>query len=73
MECDPSIKAIIKKIDEDNNNAFIIVDLDDEHLLIQSDKHDQLKALLKEVCPTIYMIVFPQDTDMRLETQGHCS
>jgi len=49
VECDPSIKAILKKIDEDNNHEFIIEDLDDEHLLVKSDKHDHLKFMLKEV------------------------
>lgn len=49
VECDPSIKAIIVKIDAEHGNAFIQEDIDDEHVLIASGKHEQLKALLKEV------------------------
>lgn len=49
VECDPSIKAIIVKIDTESRNDFIIDDIDDEHVLIKSTKHDELKARLKEV------------------------
>lgn len=49
VECDPSIKAIINKIDEQHNHAFVIDDIDDEHLLVKTDKHEELKELLKDV------------------------
>ena len=49
IECDPSIKAIILRIDGSHNNYFIIEDIDDEHVLIGKDKHEELKQLLKEV------------------------
>ncbi|GAB7358834.1 hypothetical protein MBLNU230_g4057t1 [Neophaeotheca triangularis] len=48
VECDPSIKAIIDKIDRQHNHEFIIEDIDDEHALIKSGKHEELKVLLKE-------------------------
>jgi len=43
VQCDPSIKAILVKIDTEHHNAFIIEDIDDEHLLIKSgpDDHDK--------------------------------
>ena len=49
MECDPSIKAIINRINDEHNHDFIIEDIDDEHVLIKSTKLDELKLLLKEV------------------------
>ena len=49
IECDPSIKAIIVKIDTEHRNDFIIEDIDDEHVLIKSGKHEDLKELLKLV------------------------
>jgi TFIIH basal transcription factor complex TTD-A subunit len=49
VECDASIKAIIVKINSEDNNAYIIEDIDDEHVLIQASKHEQLKARLNAV------------------------
>lgn len=49
VECDPSIKAIISRIDDKHRNDFVIEDIDDEHVLIKKDKHEELKQLLKEV------------------------
>ena len=49
VECDPSIKAIIMRIDEQHSHAFIIEDIDDEHVLVKKGKHDELKQLLKDV------------------------
>ncbi|KAK5133511.1 hypothetical protein LTR08_007648 [Meristemomyces frigidus] len=48
VECDPSIKAIIVKIDTEHHHDFIIEDIDDEHVLIKSNKHEDLKQLLKD-------------------------
>ncbi|RMY44266.1 hypothetical protein D0863_16240 [Hortaea werneckii] len=47
IECDPSIKAIIMKIDREQQHRIVMEEIDDEHVLIQSDKHDELKELLK--------------------------
>jgi len=49
IECDPSIKAIIVKIDTEHHHDIIIEDIDDEHVLIKSNKHEDLKQLLKDV------------------------
>jgi len=51
VECDPSIKAIISRINDQHNHDIIIEDIDDEHVLIKKDKHEELKALLKDVRP----------------------
>ena len=50
VECDASIKAIIVNINTAHGNAYIIEDIDDEHVLIQASKHQELKDLLNAVC-----------------------
>ena len=49
VECDPSIKAIIIQIDNDNDHAFILEDLEDKFLLVQESKLGELKLRLEDV------------------------
>ncbi|KAL8646820.1 MAG: hypothetical protein Q9226_006700 [Calogaya cf. arnoldii] len=48
IECDPSIKAIILKIDQDKHD-YIVEDLDDQHLVIKESQLPRLKERLEEV------------------------
>lgn len=48
MECDPSIKSIIVKIDSEEH-AFIVEDLDDQTLVIKENMLSILKMKLDEV------------------------
>lgn len=48
VECDPSIKSIIVKIDS-VDHAFIVEELDDEHLVIKENMLTILKMKLDEV------------------------
>ncbi len=48
VECDPSIKAIILKIDQDKHD-FIVEDLDDQTLVIKESQLQRLKNRLEEV------------------------
>lgn len=48
VECDPSIKAIINKIDEDQHD-FVIEDLGDEAVLVKESKLKELQTKLNEV------------------------
>ena len=51
VECDPSIKAIILKIDQDKHD-YIVEDLDDQTLVVKESQLATLKARLEEVeCP----------------------
>ncbi|MCJ1282770.1 TFIIH complex subunit tfb5 [Xylographa opegraphella] len=47
VECDPSIKAIILKIDQDKHD-YIIEDLDDQTLVVKENQLSSLKARLEE-------------------------
>ncbi|EEH17016.2 RNA polymerase II transcription factor B subunit 5 [Paracoccidioides brasiliensis Pb03] len=50
IECDPSVKAIILKYDEERHD-YIVEDLDDErHLVIKESQLPYLKARLSRVC-----------------------
>ncbi|ESZ94437.1 RNA polymerase II transcription factor B subunit 5 [Sclerotinia borealis F-4128] len=48
VECDPSIKSIIIKIDADSSHAYIVEDLDDETLVIKENMLGMLKTRLEE-------------------------
>lgn len=48
VECDPSIKAIIVKLDSERND-FIVEELDDQTLVINEAKLGTLKMALEEV------------------------
>ncbi|KAL5350122.1 hypothetical protein V496_06659 [Pseudogymnoascus sp. VKM F-4515 (FW-2607)] len=47
VECDPSIKAIIVKLDSERND-FIVEELDDQTLVINEAKLGTLKMALEE-------------------------
>ncbi|ELR02845.1 TFIIH complex subunit tfb5 [Pseudogymnoascus destructans] len=47
VECDPSIKAIIVKLDSERND-FIVEELDDQTLVINEAKLGTLKMMLED-------------------------
>ncbi|GAB7345836.1 hypothetical protein MBLNU457_4093t1 [Dothideomycetes sp. NU457] len=48
VQCDPSIKAILVKIDNDNSNVYIIEDIDDETIVVKPGKDEELKKKLQD-------------------------
>ncbi|KAF8252372.1 hypothetical protein K440DRAFT_633662 [Wilcoxina mikolae CBS 423.85] len=46
VECDPSIKAILLKIDQEAGHAFIIEDLDESRLVVKEQKLVEFKHQL---------------------------
>jgi len=60
IQCDPSIKAIISKIDSTHND-FIIEDLDDETVVVKESKLQELKEKLREML---------RDTQMEVDDSG---
>lgn len=51
IECDPSIKSMILKYDEERHD-YIVEDLDDEnHLVIKESQLQNLKVRLDQVSP----------------------
>jgi len=54
IQCDPSIKSIIVKIDSERHE-YIIEDLDDQTVVIKETMLADLKRKLDEVsCPSFY-------------------
>jgi len=60
VECDPSIKAIILKIDGEYND-YIIEDLDENTILVKETKIPELKRRLENMLENTQ--VFPDDED----------
>ncbi|CZS88107.1 uncharacterized protein RCO7_01075 [Rhynchosporium graminicola] len=55
VECDPSIKSIILKIDAlaSSGHKFVVDDLDDQTLVINADMLGLLKQELDRVCSSV--------------------
>lgn len=62
MQADPSIKAIIVKIDSEKHD-FIVEDLDDETVVVKESKLTELKERLKEVRSPVYPIELKKGSD----------
>lgn len=60
---DPSIKAIILKIDEDHHHAFIVEDLDEDHLVVKEAKLAELKERLEKILEKTQMMEKDDDSD----------
>lgn len=60
---DPSIKAIILKIDEDFHHAFIVEDLDDQTLVIKEAKLAELKERLEKILEKTQMMEKDDESD----------
>ncbi|KAL7275557.1 hypothetical protein RUND412_001483 [Rhizina undulata] len=75
VECDPSIKAIILKIDEDSHHAFIIEsanetnpcsggqDLDENTLMVKEAKLAELKDKLEKILEKTQMQEKEEESD----------
>ncbi|ODV63534.1 TFIIH complex subunit TFB5 [Ascoidea rubescens DSM 1968] len=46
VQCDPSITALVLKIDKENNNSIIIEQLDDTHLVVDPSRVTYIKREL---------------------------
>ncbi|KAL9630895.1 MAG: hypothetical protein Q9164_006189 [Protoblastenia rupestris] len=64
IECDPSIKAIILKIDQEKHD-YIVEDLDDQTLVIKESQLQRLKARMEEV--NICREQYEADADLSLK------
>ena len=56
IECDPSIKAIILKIDQERHE-YIVDDLDDHTLVIKEPMLNALKKRLADVFAPLFAVV----------------
>jgi hypothetical protein len=49
LTCDPPQMAMVRKIDKEANNAYIIEEIDDKHCLVKENKFAEIKAKVKEL------------------------
>ncbi|KAG0639055.1 TFIIH subunit TTDA/Tfb5 [Tuber brumale] len=63
VECDPSIKAIILKIDKDSGHGYIVEDLDDETLVVKEPKLAELKLRLEKILERTQMLEKDEESD----------
>ena len=70
MECDPSIKAIIEKIDSENGHDFIIENLGEELVMIKEARLKELQMKLDQVESNIECLA--RDDDSLTSTIHRC-
>ena len=56
MQCDASIKAILSKINDESGGQYFLEDIDDETILVNSKKLEELKAQLKDVSFVVVLL-----------------
>lgn len=49
LQCDPPQMAMVRKIDRESNNAYIIEEIDDHTCLVKENKVEEIKARVKEL------------------------
>lgn len=49
LQCDPPQMAMVRKIDKENGNAYIIEEIDDETCLVKENKVDEIKERVKQL------------------------
>lgn len=49
LQCDPPQMAMVRKIDRESNNAYIIEEIDDRTCLVKDNKVDEIKRRVKEL------------------------
>lgn len=73
IECDPSIKSMILKYDEERHD-YIVEDLDDEnHLVIKESQLENLKVRLDQVSSLLSLSVTIINELHRISTRRLCS
>lgn len=52
LQCDPPQMAMVRKIDRESGNAYIIEEIDDQTCLVKENKVDEIKARVKDLMDT---------------------
>jgi TFIIH basal transcription factor complex TTD-A subunit len=71
LQCDPPQMAMVRKIDKESNNAYIIEEIDDETCLVKETKVDEIKdkvkALMDEAMKPTNAMEIDSDKDSDLD------
>lgn len=49
LQCDPPQMAMVRKLDKESGNAYIIEEIDDHTCLVKENAVEELKRLVKEI------------------------
>lgn len=49
LQCDPPQMAMVRKINRETNNVYIIEEIDDSTCLVNSNKTEELKQRVKDL------------------------
>lgn len=49
LQCDPPQMAMVRKIDRESNNAYIIEEIDDRTCLVKDNRVDEIKRRVKDL------------------------
>ena len=49
LQCDPPQMAMVRKLDAENNNKYIIEEIDDRTCLVKETLVDEIKRKVKEI------------------------
>lgn len=49
LQCDPPQMAMVRKIDRETNNAYIIEEIDDRTCLVKDNRVEEIKRRVKDL------------------------
>lgn len=64
LQCDPPQMAMVRKLDKEENGAYIIEDIDDRTCLVRDTKVDEIKERVKELMDDAMGAVEDNDLDL---------
>jgi len=62
LQCDPPQMAMVRKIDQESNHAYILEEIDDKTCLVKENRVEEIKAKVKELMDSA-MGVLEDDND----------
>lgn len=63
LQCDPPQMAMVKKIDRESDNAYIIEEIDDHTCLVKETKVEEIKNKVKELMDAAMGVDEDEDDD----------
>jgi hypothetical protein len=64
LQCDPPQMAMVRKLDKEENGAYIIEDIDDRTCLVRDTKVEEIKERVKDLMDDAMGLVDDHDLDL---------
>ncbi|KAJ9603830.1 hypothetical protein H2200_011351 [Cladophialophora chaetospira] len=66
LQCDPPQMAMVRKIDQESNHAYILEEIDDKTCLVKENRVEEIKTKVKELMDSAMgQVVFEEGDDDR--------